>query len=305
VVSHPEQFCSGGCWSLIHALRLLGHQVSPVNMYDDNNEVNDPKAAEQLRHLPELTELDAVLVFDTGRAKINWHSVSGREDLPIIYHAGDDPMRHDANTDAIASGHFDAVLCAQRPFVEKYAMMEGIQGAEWMPYHHDGLLHFPEPLIKDEHQVVHSGKVYGLREPMLEAFIVAGLRVHCTSQWGHAYRASLCSATVGWHQAWCAEVGYRHFEWPAMGKLLICDGLEEEYGLNELYPDGTIVTYSGASDEDKIGDATSKILHYANPANKAERDAIAARGRDHSLLHHGPLARAKQLVDFTIRNFGS
>lgn len=302
-VRHPEHIASGGCWSLIHALRLSGHRVFPVNLYDEQNQINGRFGEEQYRRGLNSIRFDAAVVFDTGQAKVDWKQIATEEhqDFPTIYHAGDDPMRHDANVDALGAGSFDGILCAQLPFKEKYKDKFKVP-VEWMPYHHDGLLHYPVAGNLKQFDIVHCGKVYGLREPLLKAFSGAGLKVHCADAWGHAYRASLTSAKVGWHHAWCGEVGYRHFELPAMGQLLICDELEAEYGLGELYQSDAIVTYSGKDDKEKIESAVGKVKHYAE--NVSERNAIANRGRDISLTEHGPLRRAEQLANFIQNNFG-
>ena len=298
-VNHPEQIASGGCWSLIHSFRLLGHEVYPINLYDEKDQINENDARVAYQFLLDQINPDFVLVFDTGRAKIPWKAIADAKNLknPIkfVYHAGDDPMRHDANIEAIRKGNFDIVFAAQRPFLKAYRDCLPHIFVDWIPYHHDGLLHYPEP-TQERYDIVHIGKIYGLRQKLLKGFSDNGISLNIGNGFGHLYRAGIASARIGWHQAWCGEVGYRHFEWPAMGKMLLCDELEPEYGLGELLPVGSYVTYNGKNEEEKVADAIEKVKYYKE--HESERKSIAIKGCEHAIKYHGPLNRAEAMITF-------
>lgn len=299
IANHPEQFCSGGNWSLVHSLRLLGNNVHVINLYNDNEQFDDAKAAIEFERVLEMHPIryDALAVFDFGNSRVKWKQISEASKKQVhllIYHAGDDPMRFDANIATIKAGQFNIVLAAQKPFVKKYREHPGLylNKVEWMPYFHDGILHYTE-YYEPSFDIVHCGKIYGAREEILKKFIESGFSVDIRQAWGHNYRQALSSARYGWHEAWCGEVGYRHFEIPAMGKILICDRLDESYGLDELLPD--CVYYQGKTPGEKAASAIDTLKYLST--HELEMRTTQRKMTEHVLKMHGPLARANQLTD--------
>lgn len=291
IVNHPEQIPAGGCFSYVYALRAQGHRVHVINLYNENNQIDEAQARIEYERI--APALDLALVFDTGQVRVNWKEISDDFETIVLYHAGDDPMRFDANCDTLATGAFDGVLCAQKPSVAKYEAKFNLP-AIWVPYHHDPYLHYPEPVTKT-HDVAHSGKIYGLREPMLKAMQAAGMVLNVEEAWGQHFRMNYLRSRVGWHQAWCGELGYRHFEIPAMGIPLVCDELDEEYGLFDIFEEGQIFTYTGNSDEDKVEDCIRTIRNVLDDS----RSWIAAGSAYNTVRrNHTPIKRCEKILDF-------
>jgi len=297
VIQHLEHVPSGGNWSIVHALRLQGNIVHTVNLYSEKDQIDEATAVISAKRILEKNAIDAILVFDAGWQKIEWRKLIEEVGVTCktVYFPGDLPMREDANTESITIGQYTHIVPVQHPYVEIFKHKFPDAVVEWMPYHHDGILHYPvqhEPT----YDIIHLGKLYGLREKMLQAFSQAGLSVYCGNAWGHKYRNLLAQARIGWHEAWCGEVGYRHFEIPAMGRMLLCDKLDEKYKLGELYSDGEYVTYEGATEEQKIKDAVEKAKFFVSKPDLVEQ--VAALGTARSIACHGAGSRASQIVRF-------
>lgn len=253
VVNHPEQIAAGGIWSIVHAMRMLGDTVTTVNLYDEKDSFNDVQALMQYEDAQKNALIDFVFVFDFGNSRVDWGAARKRKETLIVYHAGDDPMRFDANCDTIEKGNFDVVLTAQKNSIQKYAEKFPRLSSDlaWIPYWYDPLLHREIYGQEKMFDVIHCGKIYGLRERILKK-ISEKYSVKHEFQFGHAYTSTLSKSRIGLHHAWCGEVGYRHFEIPAMGLPLVCDRLDESFGLSELLPEEYMYVYEGKNDDEKV-----------------------------------------------------
>lgn len=285
--NHPEQIASGGCWSFVHAFRSLGHNVKTVNLYSDAEQW-DQEAAEQ-NYQRESKDIDFAVVFEFGNLKIPYKRLA--PNCPVYYHAGDLPQRDDANRDCIKEGDYDGLFVSQLPFVDKYAELYRLP-TKWMPYHYDSYLHYPDRSLDklERFDFVFIGKVYGEREKHLKAFEDNGVKLlYSNGLFGHLYRQSFCRGAVGWTHAWCGEVGYRHFEIPAMGLPLICDKLSDEYGMFKLFKKDDIVIY------ESVDEAVDKMKYMLE--HPVETQSMAKRCMEHTRKHHGSLRRAQQMVE--------
>ena len=74
-----------------------------------------------------------------------------------------------------------------------------------------------------------------------------------------------------------------------MGLMMMCDRLDVEYGLDQLYPEGSIVYYESPED------CVEKMRYYLD--NSSERKAIARKGMEWCRKHHGSLRRAEQILE--------
>jgi len=296
IVKHPEQIAAGGIWSIVHAMRSIGEQVSLVNLYDENDKFNDHRAVQQFQDILNVSSPEKLIVFDFGNSRVDWRSAHRKTaNMQLVYHAGDDPMRYDANRASIKETNYDFLMTAQKPFVEKYmAEFETITG--WVPYWTDNLLHYQVFGAKKIFDVVHCGKIYGLRQPILEAMASSGISVKHEFQFGHAYRSLLSKSKIGFHHAWCGEVGYRHFEVAAMGLPLVCDELDPSYGLRDLLGDEPFY-YDGKTDEEKIANCVKVTKELLANIEAPEVSKRIKTLRDNVLKDHTSFQRAILIRD--------
>lgn len=293
IYANAEHVASGGCWSYVQAFRALGHNVSMVNLYNEAEQFDPSVAVSSITwYLNQGKKIDAAIVFDFGNVKLEYQQIFGS--IPVIYHAGDDPMRFEGNRDIIREGQIKRVLCAQKPFCEKYKEEFPDIVTEWVPYHYDSFLHYYESYNK-MYDFVFLGKIYGEREPYLKFLKSKGISFKTGfGLFGHEYRKALLKGKYGWHHAWCGEVGYRHFEIPAIGLALVCDRLAPSYGLSDLIPEDLRFSYSSQAE---CLEVMKKI-----DVDKNLRATVAEKCSNYVREKHGSLQRAVQIIDFIKKN---
>lgn len=235
-----------------------------------------------LDRLPKGFVPDRIVYHDDSRPAFrvtDWRSAK----VPTLFYSIDAHIH--AGWHPQMSGQFDAVLVAQRDYVEKFSSY--ISDVRWFP------LWAPEEIdVSGERTipVCFRGNLNPVQRSTRVAFLASlAERVPLDYREGY-YKDSLPHAKIILNEAINDDVNFRIFESLMCGGLLLTPLTGN--GLLDLFKEGEhLVTY----EKGNVDDAARKILYLLN--HEEERERIALAGRNEVLKRHSWKVRGSQFAD--------
>ena len=220
--------------------------------------------------------------------------VSGLEDspVPLLFYSVDCHIHRERHK--IYSGLFDRVLVAQKDFVEPFK--EACPNTQWFPLW--SRVH-PDPSTLRDIPVAFRGCLNAkINKKRVDFFRELGTLVPLDSGTG-PFCDTFRRAKIVINQAIGRDINFRVFEAMACGAMLVTPEIPN--GQQDLFQPGVhLIEYADGD----VNDAAAKIMHYLQ--HDAERETIAAAGRELVLSRHVEEARARQfeshLLDLKVTN---
>lgn len=274
-----------------------GHQVVDYNLYHANGQLHPKRkirfySDEGLNSMYSdirsgLFNPDIIMQFDYGQHNSAILDKKFYPSAKWILEAGDDPQAFRANISK--AGKFDLVLTPHLPCVEQYQKY-GINAKWWtQSCDIDYLDQVTDVPIIFGAVSTCGPRGNGLTEKVKEA--LGNDFVYDRYYYNKDHTRRLKSGKIVFHHSQYGEIGRRVMEGMGCKKLVICDRLQKEVGLDSIFEENKEIVFYDSAD-----DAIEKIKYYLS--HDEERESIAEAGFNKVMQNHSVKARVDQLEQF-------